>query len=275
MWFLVPVAIAGEWSSRPVEPRYETDFTAYTVPQKHLRAGIVSLDYGLLENASLGTTPLLYVFGVPNLRAKVTAIRSPKFDASVQAAVAWRDFDGIVVTSWPIQANASWIVTPRFSLHGGGRWENVTLSGEATLDELGTAAAALLGTDLGPELDEALSSSGALYAGAHLSLVQGQLAADWRFNRRDSLILQWKGWLHLRARVDAGYETESEDVRVGVTTQLDRPLDDEAIGVTTLSWQFSWEHLHLRLGLGIPGQGYGGAGLLAVIEQSAEVYWLF
>lgn len=275
MWILACLAHASDWSVKPVEPRYATDFTAYSLEKSRFRVGVISLDYGLLKNASIGTTPLLYLFGAPNLRAKVTAIQSEKVDASFEAGFAWRDFDGLLLTSWPLQANMSWILSERVSMHVGGRWENVTLAGEASLDQIGEAAAVVLQTDLGPQLAEALANAGTLYAGGQLSLFQGQFAMDYRLNRRDSLILQWKGWLHLRARIDAGYETEEGNVRIGPSAQVDEPLDDEAIGVTTIAWQFSWEHMNLRLGIGIPGEGYGKAGILAVLEQGFEIAYVY
>lgn len=273
---LAAAALAGEWSDQPPDPRYESDFTAHTVPHKRLRAGVVNLDYGVLDNLSVGTAPLGLLFGVVNARGKVTAIRTETFDASFQAGLLRLDASeslGTVLTSYPLQANATWIASPWFSLHGGVRWENVEAAGSFTLDQVGDATATMLGTDLGPELEESLAGAGSLYGGAHLTVVQAQLACDWRLNRRDSLVFQWKGYTWLSARVDAGYQTESEEVQVGVSGKIRKPLDDEALGVTTASWQFTWPHWRLRVGLGVSKGVLKNP--LSVAEQAFEVYYLF
>lgn len=270
---LASLALAGEWSAQDPEPRYESDFTAHTIGRNRLRVGLLNLDYGVLDNLQVGTAPLPTVLGVVNVRAKVTAIRLPTLDASLQAG--WTRFDAgpVLVTAYPIQANASWIASPWFSIHGGVRWENLEATGQFTLDDVGDAAAGMLGLDLGPELAETLAGAGSLYGGAHLTLVQGQLACDWRLNRRDSLIFQWKGYTWLSARLDAGYETEDEAVQVGVSGKVRKPLDDELLGVTTASWQFTWPHWRLRMGLGVSEGTLKNP--LPVFEQAFEVYYLF
>jgi hypothetical protein len=272
----ITLALAGEWSRLPIDPHYETDFTAYTVRPGLVRVGINSLDVGVLPELSIGTRPLYLALGAVNVNAKINGITAGWFDASLEAGILYRAITiqgvGIAVTSYPITFQVSEQVSNRFSLHQGLHVENFEVTGNFGIDGIATLAEPLIGQDLSETFSEELMDAGSLYGGAHLTLLQAKLAADFRINHRDSLIYQYKGWFWLGARVDAGYAGEGELATAGVSAKVRTPLSQQLIGTHTISWQLTWPHWRLRLGI-----GYGAGTLgnpLSTITQACELYYL-
>ena len=74
-------------------------------------------------------------------------------------------------------------------------------------------------------------------------------------------MLQTTTFILLSGTVSGGYETEDETTEVGATVHFDKPLTDNLDSVITLSWQFSWPHWYLRVGLPIP-------------TETIPLYWL-
>jgi hypothetical protein len=241
-------ALAGDWHSQPIEPRYEYDFTAYTVPRGRLRVGLLNLDYGLMKNVQVGLAPLPFFALVANAHVKVTAIQTPHFDASIAAGVLRYGTSNFHVTSTPVDLTGSWLVSKRFSFHGGVGFDHFAVGGQVSIRELGDALGTALGADPTDELEGALEGMGNLYAGASAALYELHLAGDWRFNRRDSLVFQYRHYYLVRGGLEAGYEDKDDHVSVGTVVHLSYPL---ALGTGTVSWQFTWPHWRLRMGLGL------------------------
>ena len=132
MFWLFSMALAGEWKDQPIDPRSETDFTAYTLDPRKFRLGVFNLDMGVFDNFQIGITPLLYLILAPNVHAKATVIDQGKFAMSLQAG--WLHFSPgtypVTLVSYPITLQASWMVKPKWSLHGGLRIENFEATGE-------------------------------------------------------------------------------------------------------------------------------------------------
>ena len=273
-----PSASDVPWRRQPVEPRYETDFTAWTVPRRHVRLGPVYVQYGLLDNLHAGTSLPLDVLGIPNLHGKVTAIHTPRFDASFQAEGLWwrasadDGSDEITLTAWPLTATASWIPWDRLGVHAGVRWDTVDVAGTFGLDTLSDGLEEALQVDLGEEIMAWAEESGAVYGGARVTVTQARAALDWQINRRDSLILQFHKYTLLHARVDAGAENEAGDRATGVAFRAREPLGSYVGATTTLSWQFTWPRFRVRLGFPIPSDETSLP--LAWIPQAFELYWL-
>lgn len=271
---VIPRYEKGEWKQVPIEPRYETDFTAYTVGRGFFRLGPMNLDYGLLDNTQVGTSPWLWVYGIANIRAKVTAIQTETFDLSAEVMGMGLDAsdagvsDELLLYAYPVTLTGSWILADTLSLHGGWRWELVDVQGAFELETLAGALAEGLGVDLTEELEAGLDGSGALYGGAHVSVSQLRLGFDIRFNRRDSLVVLARRYMVLRGRVDAGYETEDESLSVGAAAHIVEPLEGYMPAVTTVAWQFTWPRVRLRIGLPLSG---GDTLPMLWIPQAFEV----
>lgn len=275
--FLMVTALGGDWARQEIEPRVLTDVTAYTPQKKHLILGVFRQQYGLLDNAAIGTRLPYFALGIVNAHAKVTAIQTPKLDASLSAEWLYRDLADLGIPGGtarvtPLSWKASWILSRRMSLHFGTTWMMASVSGELSTAELGDALGAVVGADIGEELRAVAGDGTSLYAGGNLTLFQTNLAVEYRFNRRDSLILTsnasvWaSGLLAGGARLDEG----DVELEVGPSVRFRMPLSESLPTLMALSWQFSWERVHLRLGVPIPVTGPGAPFAL---PQALALYW--
>jgi antitoxin component YwqK of YwqJK toxin-antitoxin module len=59
----------------PPNPKSTTDFTAYTLEAGEFKIGLLSIGVGIFDNFQMSTMPTLWLAGLPNLVAKVDAIR--------------------------------------------------------------------------------------------------------------------------------------------------------------------------------------------------------
>jgi hypothetical protein len=253
----VSTAIASDWSTQPIEPKIPTGFSAYTLGRNHARIGLFDQDYGLWDNVDVGTTGAAWIIGLANVHGKVTAVQSKSFDIAFSAA--WNGYSleklgipGGRIDVIPLGFTASWVASPPFSLHFGGAWLLADARGEFGLDTLGEGLATAIGVDMSEELDSALGDAGALYAGANLTLSQAHLAADYRINRRDAVVVQVNSFLLLSGSISGGYATEDDSVQVGASAHITKPLTDQLQSVITASWQFSWPRWYLRIGVPVP-----------------------
>lgn len=267
------------WRKQPIDPRFESDYTAFTVPRRHFRAGLVNLDYGLLDNLSVGLAPVYLLAGVANVHGKVTAIQTRYVDASFEAN--WMGYDAsrlvpdfqgdrLFVSAWPLTGMVS--ITPhrRFGFHLGAQWLTVGAEGVYGLEDLGLILGEAVGVDLSDELVAALEEQGEVFGDARATLTQVRLGTDFRFNRRDSVILLLRSYTSVKGRVDLGYT--GEEISGGAMVGFDVPLQDAVKGVCTLSYQATWEHFRVRAGIPI---GSSGTNPLWWLTQGTEIYWLF
>jgi len=254
------LALAGDWSKQPIEPKSLPDGTAYTIGTKTYRVGLVKQQVGLLDNLDLGVRVPLYALGLVNVHGKVTAIQTKRVDVSLDGEYIGASLDGFGVPDgrirvYPVGWTASWMISKRFSLHGGTAWTVASAEGSLNAEQLAEGLEALTGADLSEELGGELSGA---YAGANMSLFQTRLQAEYRLNRRDSLVLRSNNWLYLNALVAAGVDTggqqaqQGTEVQAGASARVRLPLTESLQALTTLSWQFSWRRAHLRLGIPVP-----------------------
>ncbi|MFH1468541.1 MAG: hypothetical protein ABIO70_29395 [Pseudomonadota bacterium] len=266
------------WRHAPVDPCYEPSFSAYTVGRHDWRVGLLSLDFGLLDNLQVGTVPVLDLLGVYNLDAKVTAIQTERIQASFEAqGMFWSGTWGereqpLSVTAWPMMATVSWRISQKTSLHAAYRWENLDLHGNFDSLDIANAVASMLGLDVGDELSAALDGQGTFYGGGRLTLGQARLAFDWRLNRRDSLIVQVWRYDHLTARIDAGAENADGTSQAGVAAKIQQPIEGAAGMATSLSYQLTWPRFRVRAGIPIGGKA---TNALLWLPQAFELYWVF
>ncbi len=276
-----------QWKDQAIAPKHIPDFTAYTIPEGVWRLGFTGIDYGLLDNFQVGTQVAPYLLGIVNFRAKVTAIQTPKLDVSLDGSLymlslSGEDAEG-QVRFIPLGWRASWLAHEQLGLHLGTAWYIGEASGQFPLTTLTDALIGALGVDMSGQLAALLGENDTeVYGGAQLSLTQLRLAADVRLNRRDTIILASNTYLSLRGRLDAGVELDDENLTAGVATTFVIPFQSEdgaslseaVPTITTLSWQFSWEHLHLRAGIGVLQQDSDPAVKLWTFTQAWKLYWL-
>ena len=265
----------------PPEPKAQQDFTAYTVGHKQWRLGLINFDYGLLDELSIGTSPLKFIVG-PNVRAKVMAVERGRFALGLQAGY-WRvnqnylagedaeTSDNAKVSMVPLEYTVSWWATPKFSLHVGNTWTLAQAKGKFTGEQIGNALATLTQDGSGDSIGDAVDDSTYVGADIRVSAMQSNAAAEWRFNRKHSLVLVSRNTVLVSGVIagTAGAADEESGVEVGagIGATFSVPVSEAFSTSTSLSWQWSKERFNLRLGIPL------SKNPLAFV-QALEMYWL-
>lgn len=268
-------------SELPQYPYAQTDFTAYSLEFGEFKVGLASITAGVLPRVQLGTTPSLWLLGIPNLNGKFNALRLGPLDLAVTASGGQLNVgDGFHVRKMEAGVFGSLILPrteERWSVHGGASVGNISMLGEPDLSQLSFLLEPIAKVDelvgngqvsvtLDGYYDYLLDqlNSNEVSFDLNSRTLSGRIATDYRFNRRDSLILQ--GSAVLARDVSWGYTVTTD----GVEKRYDEPLDSDLLptlfGIqefftegerplaatynVSASWQWAWRHVDLRLGLG-------------------------
>ncbi len=270
------------FKEQPIDHRRFTDLGAYTLPQREVYLGLTSLKYGLLDNLQVELSPPLLLLGIVGIGGKVDAITTDSLDVSLEGGVhqttlALSGGYQVDVRVVPVAAMASWNVQDSLNLHGGLGWLVGEVDGEFPVVDLADSASAMLGVDIATPIKSVTNEGNALYGGARLALTQLRLAADLQLNGRDALVFESNTWLSLKGRLDAGYAFYYgyADASVGAAAEVGPvPLRGVVATTTTLSWQFTWRYVHLRLGLPLPSTGTGEAAIPLAGWTQANKLWI-
>lgn len=241
---------------RPPADRAQTDFTAYTLEWGEVRVGLGGIGVGVFPRTQVSTLPVLDALGLPNVSAKMNAVRVGGFDLALGGT--WGGLHDETVDGDYLSLNAavSLKVAEPWSVHAGGGWARVTAGGTPRLDALGLLMG---GAGGGVPSRAALSAiEEQLSFDLALSGVTARVATDVRFNRRDSLVLQAHAVLWSSVDVPPLVERLVED-RTGFV-----PVTDTY--TASIAWQLSWRNVDARVGLGV--SSIPGAWLLNTLDLS-------
>lgn len=271
------------WIDLPIQQKVRTDGTAWTVGKGHVRLGLFKQTWGVLDNADLSTNAGLWLLGLPNGSAEITAIQTRHLDVGVRAGATWLDLERLSdipegkATLVPVGVMGSLLLGRRASVHLGGTWNIFDASGEYTTEQLAQGIATATGVSLDPALLDVLQGiddSSDIYAGAHVVLTQSHLDADVHINRRDSLVLRTTTFLMLQGSVQGGYRSESSDensvtAEIGPSARLTIPLQDQLSVLSSISYQASFKRLQVRVGLPLVQGGLW----IAALPQAFSLSW--
>ena len=249
-------------------PRGQNDFTAYTLEFMEVEVGLANVMLGVLPRVQLGTVPALHLVGVPNVNAKVNAIRFGGLDVAGEWAYFGLGLEGFDAGYQALGLRASLQITTPWSIHGGVSWAQFSAEGPpASL----TGLSSLLSTQSEEDIDAWLEDpdvqagleGGNISAQAEATMIR--VATDFRFNRRDSLVLQFQTML----RGDA-----AADVVIPPILGLDEAFQASTSGSTSaseaylasLSWHSAWNHWEMRIGVGVSSVDY--AWILQAMDLS-------
>ncbi|MEN0065014.1 MAG: hypothetical protein AAGA48_22920 [Myxococcota bacterium] len=254
----------GDWRKQPIDPKARVAGTAYTVEQFNWKIGLLSQNFGLLDNVQIGTQALPLALGIPNVQGKITAIQTPKFDLAVDAGIYFAElgrfsntlgfeegFDA-ALSAPRLGFWGSWVISKRLSLHFGAGAYFIGARGNVGLADLAAAIVTVAGADIEDELRAALGDSTDVFANVNLGMPQARLAVDFRLNRRDSIVLSSNGFLALTGQFNAGADVKGSDgvdIEGGAYARVSTTLPDTFASFTTLSWQFDWRRVNLRVGI--------------------------
>ncbi len=245
-------------SALPPNPHATTDFTAYTLQPGELKVGLLTVGAGILPNVQVTAMPALFMAGVPNISAKVNAIKAGPLNLAITGNRHGLRQDTFRAAYTGVGAMASLRVLPAWSLHGGFNYAGLSAKGVPDLcslsplltdiDTIESTCDTITGLDPQP-----VSASGSAF-GIDGNDIYGEImtvkaATDIRFNRRDSLILQASAVPFARLQVN-------DQIDVPDIAQLDTVLAfDGKVPLSTLytvcaAWQMAWKNVHLRVGIG-------------------------
>src|SRR5688572_29866160 len=134
-------AAAEDYGERPrLDER-----TAYAVGGGHLKLGLLSMEYGVLDALAIGIDPPAWAaravlpIWIPNLHAEIGVVRSPAFALSVRVAGYFADIgnDGApgTLVAVPVSAFASTELARRWWLHGEATYLFADASGAGDFDD--------------------------------------------------------------------------------------------------------------------------------------------
>ncbi len=275
-----------EWRHEEIDPKVNTDFTAFTVGQKHLHLSPLGMSYGLLDNTDVGTDYFYYFALTPNLNVKITAIQTEHFDLSLQGAWYRKNLESApynvpngVVELTPVGFTGSWTATQKFSLHAGANWNIVRMVGSMKATDMALAMGNFTGVDVNEDLTRVLLGNTSVYAGGTFTLSQLHLATEYRFNRRDSIIAESNTYVHMTGLVAGGIaDTKGgTEIEVGPSVRFEQGMTGKIPTITSLSYQMSLPRLNVRVGVPLLPPAKNRKQLLQTVygyNQAFEVSWL-
>lgn len=254
----------------PQDPYLHVDFTAYTLEWGEFQTGLNNLQVGVLPRTQVGVRPLMLGLGLPNASLKTNLARIKKFDFALTGSFIRLPTDSFNAQYSGAGAMISIRTTEPFTLHLGAQFASATAEGIPDLKSINPLLIAITGTDVSAVRDTIAENSSLSLNSQNLNL---KVAADYRFNRRDSLIFQFQGliWSNSQAKVEL--DPEKIPPILGLEEMFNRNYEGfispmEAY-ITSLAWQWSFKRSYLRVGAGvssIPG---------AWVTQSLDYAWQF
>ena len=176
----------------PQDPYLHVDFTAYTLEWGEFQTGINNLQIGILPRTQVGVRPLMLGLGLPNASLKANIARFKAFDFAVTGSFISLPTESFSAQYQGAGAMFSVRAADPFTLHIGAQYASVGAEGIPDLDSINPLLIAVTGTDIDAVRDQIAENSSLSLSSQNLNL---KLAADYRFNRRDSLIFQFQGLL--------------------------------------------------------------------------------
>jgi hypothetical protein len=245
----------------PPNPRMQVDFTAHTLEWGEVKLGVTNVALGLFPHTQVGTSAPLYALGIPNVNAKVHVTEKGPVDFAAQGSYFVLPQDKAAARFYSAGGLASVIFNPYWSVHVGGGYSHMSASGAVDIAPL------MSFLPMGG-LPEGIPTE--LPFSIETEMVTASVATDVRFNRRDSIVL--RGESVIWAQTSSSGIADPLVRYTGIEDAADEDgwvAIDEAY-TASLSYQFTWENLQLRVGGGV-----SSAGPLAWILQSAELSYRF
>ena len=247
-------------SKLPQVPHAQTDFTAHTLEWGETKLGLASITFGALPRTQIGTKPLLDVLGLYNGHIKVKIVQTDTYALGLGSDLYMLRAGDMKAHSLGISMIQSIDVFDPWSVHLGVEWDRIKSNGVPDLDEL---PGIFTGSYNAAEFEHDAKPSEWNF---DLQEVTLSLATDYRFNRRDSLILQASAVFWSKVS-EVGYKVppilgmdEVFNKDIGISSPIAETY------VASLAWQWSWHRTDLRIGIG--HSNVPGAWLLQTFDLS-------
>lgn len=245
----------------PQEPFAQTDFTAYTLEWGEVKVGLASVSVGLLPRFQASTVPVLDALRVYNGTVKFDALRAGPFDFALGSGFYVLPIGGFTASYMSPGLTVSMRPTASWSVHVGGSYLRVRGSGFPDLDKVPRPLYGLTQAQLDEweEFSAELQQESAINIAGDGSTLR--IATDYRFNRRDSIVLNFSSILSGKASGNASIPL----LGVGESFQQDTSFLQS--WNATLSYQVTWKQVDLRL-----GGGYSAYPLVWLVQGNDVSY---
>jgi len=232
-------------------PRGQTDYTAYTLEWGETKIGLASITIGALPRTQIGTVPMLDALGVMNGHIKVNILRAGPVDLGVGSNLYRLQVGDFVGSHTGGSLISSVQLLEPWSFHLGAHYAALQSSGVPDTTRLPSVLTA--GTD--PDTFQASQDGNEMAWNFHGQNIRLNLATDYRFNRRDSIVFQ--AGAIVWSNIDKGFDAPpilGLDDAFARAEENTSPISESL--VTSLAWQWTWRKIDLRVGLGwssVPG----------------------
>ena len=247
-------------SKLPQVPHAQTDFTAHTLEWGETKLGLASITIGALPRTQIGTIPLLDVLGLYNGHVKVKVVQTDRYALGLGTDLYMLQAGEMKAHSLGISMIQSIDVFDPWSVHLGVEWDRIKSSGIPDIEALPSVFTG------GASNEDFQRSQKESEWDFHLQEITLSMATDYRFNRRDSLILQASAVFWSKVS-EVGYDVppilgldEVFNKDIGVSNPIAETY------VASLAWQWSWRRTDLRVGVGT--SNVPGAWLLQTFDLS-------
>ena len=237
-------------SKLPQVPHAQTDFTAHTLEWGETKLGLASITIGALPRTQIGTIPLLDVLGLYNGHVKVKVVQTDRYALGLGTDLYTLRAGEMKAHSLGVSMIQSIDVFDPWSVHLGVEWDRIKSSG---IPDLNALPSVFTGGASNEDFQRSQKESEWDF---HLQEITLSMATDYRFNRRDSLILQASAVFWSKVS-EVGYDVppilgldEVFNKDIGVSNPIAETY------VASLAWQWSWRRTDLRVGVGtsnVPG----------------------
>ncbi len=226
----------------PPNTRAQTDFTAYVLEWGELKLGVNNIQIGVLPGLQAGTSLPLLALQVPNANLKLDFVRAGPLDVAATGqwySVPREGFQGRYLNAGGM---LSLEILEAWSLHGGAGYAFIETTGFPDVSQLSSW---IIGDseviDLQGELGDATLAA---------ELMTVRAATDIRFNRRDSIVLQFSTIPYAVVTTDPVPENLPPIFGLDQLLALNGAIPVSQSYTASVAWQIQWKHAQLRLGVG-------------------------
>jgi hypothetical protein len=249
----------------PQNPRYHRSYAAYTLEPGEVQLGLTTT-VGVLPNVQLGSNLVLDGFGVYNGSLQINAVHAGPVDVALIGSRYQLIQDRYTGSFTGVGGVASVQILEPWSLHLGSDYYMLRSSGLVDLD----AISPYLSGTVDDAVDQVSSQDGLNDLDIFASVTRVRAATDFRFNRRDSLVLQFSAFVYARLQTelpDLDFIPDIASIQEAVSYDGRVPVSETYI--TSLAWNMRWKRAELSLGAGL--SSVPGAWLMQSTEFSYKL----
>ncbi len=230
----------------PQDPYGQTDFTAYCLEWGEVKLGVTGVTVGVLPRVQLGTNPILDALRLPNGALKWDFARLGPVDLAGLGDVYVLPTKTFTASFVEAGAMTSIQILKPWSVHLSGVYDHIAADGLPDFSKIPDILQTV--NDTAATLQENNTN---LHLAANALTVR--LATDYRFNRRDSILLRSQAvvWSGLTAHATSDLPAIAGLDSILGQDKANAPVSIANSFIVSLSYQLTFKHVDLRGGYGV------------------------